>query len=309
MDADRLEAFERDIAASAGTLATSLDAWRPIQLGGRSRFAFTGLGSSRFASLIVESGLRAGGVTASAEYASSSSPTRPAEDLVLVAVSASGRTPEVVAAAAAHRGTSLVVAVTNVPDSPVAGQADITIPLEAGDEVSGIACRTFRATIASLALLTGLTTVADLRPAVDGLGARFDSASGWRSRFVDRLDGAAGIHVLADASMLGLAEQAALMLRESPRLAATAFDTGDWLHTGVYLALPGHRVLLYPGARADREVIDTVQRRGGEALVVDSPDGDAHPGAAIRRAIVDSVVAELVASSLWGRVEAHDTRA
>ncbi len=305
MTVDRAVAFEADIAASPAALARCLDAWRPIQLGGRSRFAFTGLGSSRYAALIVASALRAGGTAAWAEYASTSTPTAPAEDLVLVAISASGRTPEVVAAAAAHRGTSLVVAVTNAPNSPLTDQADITIALEAGDEVSGLACRTFRATLAALALLTDLADVAGLRPAVDDLALRLGAASLWRARFVDALDGAPSIDVLADASMVGLAEQAALMLREAPRLPATAYDTSDWLHTGVYLALPGHRVVLYPGTRVDGEVVATVQRRGGEALMVDPPlPGTA--GSLIGRAIADSVVAELIAAALWDRADAPE---
>ena len=81
--------------------------------------------------------------------------------------------------------------------------------------------------------------------------------------------GPRAIDVLADARILGLAEQAALMLREAPRLPATAHDTGDWLHTAVYLALPGHRALLFPGAAADAEVIATIERRGG--IVVPMP--------------------------------------
>ena len=102
MTIDRAEAFEADIAASPAALARCLEAWRPVALGGRSRFAFTGLGSSRYAALIVASALRASGTMAWAEYASSSTPTAPADDLVLVAISASGRTPEVVGCAAAE---------------------------------------------------------------------------------------------------------------------------------------------------------------------------------------------------------------
>lgn len=306
MTIDRAEAFEADIAASPAALARCLEAWRPIQLDGRSRFAFTGLGSSRYAALIAASALRASGTTAWAEYASTTTPTAPADDLVLVAISASGRTPEVVAAAGAHRGTSLVVAVTNVPGSPLTTQADITIALEAGEEASGIACRTFRATIASLALLTGLATPSDLEPAVDELTVHLDPADRWRSPFVEALDGATSIDVLADASLLGLAEQAALMLREGPRLPATAYDTGDWLHTGVYLALPGHRVLLFSGAAADRDVIDTVERRGGQVVIVDARPGGTDAHAIIRRAIAESVVAERVAVALWARVNAQD---
>ncbi len=306
MATDRVDAFEADIEASPAALTRLLHAWRPVALGGRSRFAFTGLGSSRYAALIAASSLRARGSSAWAEYTTTRTPTAPADDLVLVAISASGRTPEVIAAAAAHRGTSLVVAVTNVLASPLAGVADVTVSLEAGVEISGIACRTFRATIASLALLTGLAATSDLWPAVDDFTGRLAETASWRDRFVEALDGAASIDVLADGSLLGLAEQAALMLREGPRLPATAYDTGDWLHTGVYLALPGHRVLLFPGAAADRDVIETVERRGGQVLIVGAGPGGTDAPAIIRRAIADSVVTERVAAALWARANAQD---
>ena len=39
------------------------------------------------------------------------------------------------------------------------------------------------------------------------------------------------------------------MLREAPRITAQAFDTGDWLHAGLYTLLPGDPVLLFSGAR------------------------------------------------------------
>ncbi len=141
---------------------------------------------------------------------------------------------------------------------------------------------------------------------MDALAARLDTADGWQSRFVDALDGAASIDVLADASLLGLAEQAALMLREGPRLPATAYETGDWLHTGVYLALPGHRVLLFPGAPADPDVIATVERRGGQVLIVDAQSGGTDAHGIIRRAIVDSIVAERIAAASWVRARAQD---
>jgi len=301
VSADRVALFEADIAASPSALTTLLDSWVGPALGGRPRLVFIGLGSSRFAALIVAAQVRAAGATAWVEYASTSAPTAPAADLVVVAISASGRTREVLDAAERHRGRSLVIAVTNDAASPLAGLADLVVALQAGEERSGIAARTYRATIAALALLTGVATVASLRPVVGALADRLATSDAWCPSIVDALEGAPSIDVLADASLLGLAEQAALMLREAPRLPAHAYDSGDWLHTGVYLALPGHRVLLYPGAACDDEVIDTVERRGG---VVSSAAPTA--GAVLARAIVDSVVAERVAAALWRRTSAHD---
>lgn len=271
----------------------------------RARIAFTGLGSSRYAAMIAASDLRAAGASAWVEYASTGAPTAPAPDLALVAISASGRTAEVIASARRHRGTSLVVGVTNDPDSELASAADHVLPLNAGAEAAGIATRTFRASVAVLAMLAARTppslagTVSDLSTAIEG---RDD----WLPDISEALDGASAIDVLADAAMLGLAEQAALMLREAPRLPATAHDTGDWLHTAVYLALPGHRALLFPGAASDTEVIATIERRGGAVIRV--PGADAAPERdPFRRAIVESVVGELIAAELWRRTSAEGT--
>ncbi|MGK2851202.1 MAG: SIS domain-containing protein [Candidatus Limnocylindrales bacterium] len=296
MTTDRVELFRADIAASPDAITRLLDTFEGPDLGGRRRFLFTGLGSSRFAAQLVAAQVQHHGGTAWVESAGTSAATPPAEGLVLFAISASGRTAEVIEAAAAHRGRSLVVAVTNDPASPLAANADAILPLQAGVEASGIAGRTFRATIAALVLATGLTTPDRLRPAVDGLAARLATVDAWSPPIVDGLDGAPAIDVLADAALIGLAEQAALMLREAPRLAARAYDTTDWLHTGVYLAWAGHRVLLYEGSAADAEVDATVLRRG--ALVQRVPAGAGEP---LTRAIVDSIVAEVVAATLWER--------
>ena len=299
---DRVAAFCADIAASPEALARLLDGWTAPELGGRTRFVFTGLGSSRYAALVVAAYLRSRGGLAWVEHAGGATPTRAADDLVAVAISASGRTPEVVDAAEAHAGRGLVVAVTNDPDSLLAGRADVVVPLAAGVEAAGIAGRSYRATIAALALLAGAATVEELRPAVDGLAARLAEPDDAIDGMADALDGAPSIDVLVDASLLGVAEQAALMLREAPRLPAHAFETADWLHTGVYLALPGHRVVLLEGSPADDEVVRTVECRGGE--VVRIPAGSRDGG--LQRAIVDSIVAERLAAALWSRADADD---
>jgi fructoselysine-6-P-deglycase FrlB-like protein len=306
---DRVRLFKTDIRDSPAALERLLDAQvagdPPLRGLPRGRIVFTGLGSSRYAASIVAADVRASGSSAWVEIASSSAGSAPAADLVLIAISASGRTPEVIEVAARHRGRSLVVAVTNDAGSPLAAGADIVVPLLAGIETAGIASRTFRATIAALAILTG-TPAGDLRPAVEGLAGRISTLETSASELADGLDGAPSIDVLAEASMVGLAEQAALMLREAPRLPATAYETGEWLHTGVYLALPGHRALLYPGAAADAEVVAAVERRGGVALPVSLPGGP--PASPVVRALIDSVVAELVAVELWARVAAEDFR-
>lgn len=75
---------------------------------------------------------------------------------LVLAVSQSGRTPDVVDYVEAARGrAALTVALTNDPTSPLAEAADAVIPLEAGREEAVAATKTYTTSIAALALLAG----------------------------------------------------------------------------------------------------------------------------------------------------------
>lgn len=303
---DRVAAFRADIAASPAALARLLDAQAPAAPDPARPLCLTGLGSSRFAADVLAGALRASGRTAWSELASGAARTTPSPDLTLVAISASGGTREVLDAVDRHRGVSHVIAVTNVADSPLAAAADEVRLLEAGAETSGIACRTFRATLAVLAALGGIPAD-DLQDAPAALAARLDRAVAWAGSAADAIDRTPAVDVLADGSIGGIAGQAALMLREGPRLPAHAYETADWLHIGVYLAWPGHAVLRYPGSPADGELDGVLRRRG--VVLVDAPPrwhaGDGL-GGIVADAIVRSVDAEVLAAELWSRTDATE---
>ncbi len=283
------------------------------RLAGR-RVMLVGLGSSRYAAAVAASAYRAAGATAWVEYASVGPGTPPARELAVLAISASGRTPEVVASARRHHGTGPVIAVTNRPDSPLASAADVVLPLHAGDEQSGIATLTFRATLALLGVLSGSLRLDAARSLADRLDVLGGDLGGSIDAVADLLDGAAAIDVLAESATLGMADQAALLFREAPRLAAHAAETGDWLHTEVYLALPGHRAMVFAGSSADDEVAATITRRGGQLVAV----GSAIAGATLtmatdrrgadgpfERTILESLVADRLALALWERAHAE----
>jgi fructoselysine-6-P-deglycase FrlB-like protein len=326
---DRLSQLRAEIEAGPAALAALADAYaapggpleatgkRPVEVG------FIGLGSSRYAASAAAAGAWRAGIPAWAEYASAAEMPPLPDGGVLVAISASGRTAEVVAAARRRHGHGTVVAVTNDPGSALADQADVVLPLLAGPERAGIATRTFRATIAVLALLIGRwtggqggATVEQLRSTVEPLRDVMGARDRWAPDAAALVDRATSIDVLGDATDAALTSQAALMLREAPRIAAVAHDTADWLHTAVYQAWPGHRALVYAGSAADAEVVDTIRRRGGSTIVVGQPVA----GAALtveaprlddpfRRAVVLSVVAELLSVELWARTSATEVEA
>ena len=301
---DRAVALLEDVLGEPQMLAALLDAYAapggPLaampEFPVSSRIVFSGLGSSRYAALDAATALRGAGRAAWVEYASADVATPPARDAVLVAISASGSTPETVAAAERHRGASLVVAVTNRPESPLTRAADVILPLLAGVETSGVSSRTFLATTAVLALLTGQPVDA-LRPAVDGLERLLKERAEWLPPAADLLDGAEAIGILAPAAFQGVAEQAALLLREGPRLRASAHEATDWSHTAIYTALPGYRAVLLPGVDGEDMLAGVIGGRGG--TVVRTP-----PVAEPARLVVPAF-ADLLAVELWSRTVAQ----
>jgi len=285
-----------------------------------SHVVLTGLGSSRFAALAVQPTMQAAGLHVVVEHASTSQPVPVGPGVLVVAVSSSGRTAETVAAATRARiARAHVIGVTNDQVSPLAAAADEIYPLAAGVEASGVASATYAATVAALVrlaatLVVGIDARGVLAGAADAADQALASRSSWLTAAADTLDGGTPIHVLADAAALGTAEQAALLFREAPRLDADATDSGDWLHTGIYTALPGYRAVLLAGTPYDDELIATIQRRGGRIISI----GQTRAGMAeiadigvplpadaladvLVRALVEPVVTTALAAELWRR--------
>ncbi len=317
------DGFLRDILVAPERLAALLDAYEgsssPLaalteRASDSRQVVFIGMGSSRFAAVAAAALLRSRGVAAVAELASTGNPTLPSRETLAVGISASGKTAETVEALLAHRGPSECIAITNDPQSELAASADGVLPLFAGEEEGGVACVTYQATVAVLLLLAGRLLgdgrqPSDLRPAVEA-GAQLREGRGeWLDEVVGLVDGARTIATIAPAERLSSALESALMLREGPRLAADAAETGDWLHVDVYLSKrPGYCALLFPGSRFDAAVLEWAAKREFPVVAV----GASVPGAAISipyagaddpnvRLLVETSVAELVAAELWRR--------
>ena len=307
------DAFIDDVLAEPETLAAVLAAYEgpgsPLAalgdapLEGR-RVVLIGMGSSRYAALNVAGALRARGIAAVAEYASTDAPAAPGRDVVAIGISASGGTEETVAALARHRGASQTIAVTNRPDSALAEAADAVLPLLAGEERGGVACRTFQATLAVLHRLAGTPTAAlDAAPAAQA--ALLDAREAWLEPLLATLDGAHTVYTIAPAAREASALQSALMFREGPRVAADATETGDWLHVDVYLSKhAGYRALLFAGSRYDAGVMEWARERASTIVAIGTPvDGAAlHVpvgGDPLVRSLIEVAVAELTAGTWW----------
>lgn len=316
------DAFLSDVVAEPETLAGLLDAYGGLEspldaLGevGERRLVFVGMGSSRFAALAAACRLRAAGLDAHVEYASTRTLPPAGAGTLVVAISSSGATPETVEAAARLRGAGRLVAITNRPGAPLGEVADVVLPLLAGEEEGGIACRTYQATVAVLLLLCGRILgepgAARLRPAVPAVAALIGSREEWLAPALEILGGGP-LDVVGPVERLSSAEQSALMLREAPRIRAVACETGDWLHVDLYLTRPsGYRALLLPGSRFDAGFCEWIERRGCAFVSVGQVVPGAsfqvgYPGAAdeLVALLAETTAVELLAAGLWRRQHA-----
>jgi fructoselysine-6-P-deglycase FrlB-like protein len=311
-DVERAPATLRELAGSLEHGDVPIAA-APIAL---RHVLFVGMGSSMYAAGVVAAMLRAAGVHAVAELASSDLLPPPDPQLLVVAVSASGASAETVLAAARYRGISTLVAVTEDPASAVTEGADLILPLFAGVEGGGVACRSYRHTVAVLLALAehlapGLAPdlPAVIRRAAASTSGLLDGRDTWLPAIAEALDGPDGTWIVAAVSRLASAQQSALMLREGPRRPAQAGETGDWSHVDVYLTRTlDYRMLLMPGSRWDGELLRWTSERRSTVVTIGARvpgarytvgyDGSDHPGVAL---LTDTTVAELVAHQWWTR--------
>lgn len=268
-----------------------------------------GMGSSRYAGSVFATRWQRQGVGAWSELASAAAGAPPAPGTLAIGVSASGTTPETVEALARHRGVSTTVAITNHPGSPLSEAADLTIPMLAGEELGGVACRTYQHTLALLAALDDPDAAALVRRSAEATEDLLDRRGVWLPAIADVLAEGPATFTIAPVERLSSAEQGALMLREGPRRTADACEAGDWLHVDLYLTKPlDYRALVFAGSRFEPAIMEWMDRRGGRVVAV---GGDIEGAVATVRyrhdddrdvaLLTEVLVAELLAQAWWGR--------
>ena len=203
----------------------------------------------------------------------------------LVAVSASGGSAETLDAVRRLRtydSGALFVALTNRANTELESLCDVTVPMQAGEERGGVACRSFQHTLALLLALEARVTRADVPGLLDQVAEAsaylLDNRDDWLPAVSDALLGPGGTHVVAPARRLSSALQSALMIREGPRLPAYGCETADWSHVDVYLTkTTDYRMMLLAGSRWEDELLRWVRERGSTLVGV----GADVPGAAL----------------------------
>ena len=154
-------------------------------------------------------------------------------DVLFVAVSQSGRSPDLVEslAVARERG-ALTLAVTNAPDSPLHHGAELAVDVRAGAERAVAATKSYTAELLALhLLLAGEHAARDAAPLPDAAARTLALAGDERvTSAAARLAGAERLVVTGRGYSYATAREAALKLMETSYLGAQAFSGADLLH-------------------------------------------------------------------------------
>ncbi len=206
-------------------------------------------------------------------------------DALVVGVSQSGQSPDVVGVvAAARQQGALTLAITNVPGSPLAAAAAHVLDLGAGEERSIAATKTYTAELLAVAMLSAALD-GDPGPARSQLELVPQAIAGALEVEPDASRIAADQAGLARAVVLGrgfgyaTAREWSLKLKEIAQLWADPYSAADFAHGPVALLAPGDAVFASVSSGPARDALVTplralVRDLGADVLVL-SDDADA----------------------------------
>jgi glucosamine--fructose-6-phosphate aminotransferase (isomerizing) len=213
------------------------------------------------------------------------------EGAVALAISQSGRSPDIVAMQeAAKRAGALTLALVNDVSSPLATSADCLLPIHAGPEKSVAATKSMIATLAAgAALIAEWRQDAALSAALFKLPALLSAqVTPPPAPLVERVAGAKSAFVLGRGATFAMAAEAALKLKETCAIHAEAFSSAEVLHGPAGIVSPGFLVIAFvPQDEAREGMSETLARlaaMGAETIIVDALDKDGPSALAAARA-------------------------
>lgn len=200
------------------------------------------------------------------------------DDVLVVTVSQSGGSPDLVASTlAARRAGALTLAVTNNPDSGLAAVSEYRIDVLAGPEKALPATKTYTASLLALHLFGEALRGADGRAAAAPLPALAEEVLARR----EEVRGLAARYRFAERMVITsrgfgypTAREAAFKLMETSYIAALAYSGADLLHGPlamvdnifpVIAVVPDGR-----GGEALQPVLDRLRGRGADLCVIGS---------------------------------------
>jgi glucosamine--fructose-6-phosphate aminotransferase (isomerizing) len=277
---------------------------------------FVARGTSDHAALygnyLVQTSLRVPAASASPSVVTLYAVAPDLRDVLVVAVSQSGESPDLVSFVemATERGAATLT-VTNAPSSSLARAADDVVDVRAGAETAVAATKSYTGELLALAALFGSDDVLADLPALPDLGRQVLDASAdpvaelaLGHRYVDRMVTAGRGYSSASA------REAALKLMETSYVSAHGMSSADLLHGPIAVLDEDVPLLVFASAGPDAaDAADLVALASGRGVPVDvvgdgTVDGGRVPALlppAVRpelRPVLEILPAQLLAAEL-----------
>jgi len=207
-------------------------------------------------------------------------------ETLILAISQSGQSAEVVRLIEENRSRAAMAAVTNVADSPLALHASALILTAAGVEFS-VSCKTYVTALMALHLLGGLLCGADAGQTREELARAAPAVAsylcGWKDHVFEMAKGLGQIRhlfLLGRGTSLAAAGAGALIVKESVRAHAEAMSGAAFRHGPLEMVNGETFAGVFAGAEATRalqaKLRDDIRNAGSKTAWITE---DAGPGA------------------------------
>ena len=205
-------------------------------------------------------------------------------DAVVLVLSQSGRSPDIVTQAEMAKASgAYVVALVNDAESPLAQTANFVLPLAVGPEKAVAATKSYLATLSALLQLTAhLSGNQALQNALQQLPAQLTAAAQAPTQLrADDLRDIDRLVVLSRGLGFAIAKEMALKMKEVCGIQAEAFSSAEFLHGPVALA-HGELTVIDAEIRdealaAHQQKIHDVKARGAKIISLQQSIADVHP--------------------------------
>lgn len=197
---------------------------------------------------------------------------------LLVAVSQSGRSVEIIRLLEINRRRASIIGVTNTPASPLAEGADAVLLTRAGEEFS-VSCKTYLASLVSLAWLSALLCRKHLPNTRNELGEGAPAVrqylERWRNHVRDIVPLLAGIRDLFLAgrgASLAAVGTGGLIIKESTHFHSEGMSGAAFRHGPMEMLNPDIFVLVFEGdigvGHLNSRLVQDVMAKGGRSELV-----------------------------------------
>jgi glutamine---fructose-6-phosphate transaminase (isomerizing) len=206
------------------------------------------------------------------------------QNALVVGVSQSGQSPDIVSVLEeGRRQGCLTLAITNVPDSPLAKAAEYILDIQAGEEKAVAATKTYTAELMAIAMLSAALNNFDERwselahvPQWAEESLKFDEAI---ARISERFRYMSQCVVLGRGFNYATAFEWALKLKELTYIIAEPYSSADFQHGPIAMVEGGFPILaVAPTGKVQdsmRDMLTRLRNQQDAELVVISDDVDA----------------------------------